>query len=38
MEEKKFMKKVKEIIEPAKGPMLDLVSDLSSKTGATGLP
>ncbi len=28
MEEKKFMKKVKEIIEPAKGPMLDLVSDL----------
>lgn len=28
MEEKKFIKKVKEIIEPAKGPMLDVVSDL----------
>lgn len=28
MEEKKFIKKVKEIIEPAKGPMFDVVSDL----------
>lgn len=28
MEEKKFIKKVKEIIEPARGPMLDVVSDL----------
>ncbi len=28
MEEKKFIKRVKEIIEPAKGPMLDVVSDL----------
>lgn len=28
MEGKKFINKVKEIIEPAKGPMLDVVSDL----------